>query len=630
MNDGFIRVAAATPRVKVADCAYNADSIISHIKSAATDGASLIVFPELCVTGYTCEDLFLQPTLLSGAESALAAILFAAENLDIVAVVGVPVRCGAALYNCGVVLYKGKILGAVPKHNIPNYGEFYEARHFSSGSGVCATVTLCGQEVTLSSSQIFTCKDFEDFSFGVEVCEDLWVTAPPSNELCVNGALLICNISASNEVIGKADYRRSLVATQSARAVCGYIYANAGEGESSTDLVFAGGNLIAENGVRLAEGKRFTTGITNADIDLARLSYERRRMNTFTASNSIKPTLFSLPIRELTLCRNFPPLPFVPSEKERLTARCEEILAIQSAGLATRLKHTGTKSVVLGLSGGLDSTLALIVITRAFDALKLDRGGIIAVTLPCFGTTSRTKNNAIELANAYGVTLKEVDITAAVNEHFRNIGQDPEKHDVAYENAQARERTQVLMDIANMGGALVIGTCDLSETALGWSTYNGDHMSMYGVNASIPKTLVRHLVAFEGDCSGGALKAVLYDVLATPVSPELLPPDGDGEISQKTEELVGPYELHDFFLYYFLRFGYPPQKILRIAMVAFAEQYDGDMIKKWLKVFIKRFFANQFKRSCSPDGVKVGTVSLSPRGDLRMPSDAVAAQWLKF
>lgn len=624
---GFIRTAAATPEIKVADCGYNADSIICKIKEAAANSASLIVFPELCVTGCTCEDLFLQDVLLDAAESALARILDETVGLDIVAVVGMPVRCGGSLYNCGVVLYKGGILGAVPKQNLPTSDGFYEGRHFCSGKGLSTAIKLCGQEIKLAAGMTFSCKESESFTFGVEICEDLLALSPPSNRLCENGALLICNLSASNEIAGRAKSRRRSIEAQSARAVCGYICANAGQGESSTDFVFAGGNLIAENGSLIAEGERFTTGITYADIDLDRLAFERRRSGVFGQNCGEDTVFFSYSSKKFSLSRKFPKMPFVPANGEKLKERCEEILSIQSAGLAARLRAIGAKTVVLGLSGGLDSTLALIVTVRAFDSLKLDRAGILTITLPCFGTTSRTKGNALALAAAYGTELREIDITAAVAEHFRNIGQDMKNHDVTFENAQARERTQVLMDVANMTGGLVIGTADLSETALGWSTYNGDHMSMYGVNSSVPKTLVRHLVAFEADNSADELGAVLRDILDTPVSPELLPPDDGGKISQKTEELVGPYELHDFFLYYFLRFGYPPEKILLLAANAFEGEYDGAVIKKWLDIFVKRFFASQFKRSCSPDGVKVGSVSLSPRGDLRMPSDAVSSIW---
>lgn len=630
MEDGFIRVCAATPEIKVADCDFNSKNIIDLVKEAEKNGASLVVFPELCVTGYTCGDLFLQKALLDSAEKSLLIIAEETAALDIISIVGLPLRKDNVLLNCGVVIYHGEILGAVPKQYIPNYSEFYEARHFASGKRYDFTDFKIGEKsYPLSCSIIFSCKNISNFSFGIEICEDLWVINPPSNYLSENGALIICNLSASDEVIGKAEYRRSLIKNQSARLISGYIYADAGMGESSTDMVFAGHNLIAENGAILSESKKFTTGITYSDLDLDRLSSERRRMTTFKNAADKKPLIceFDFTVKAIGLTRKFYPSPFVPSDKKDLAARCEDILTMQASGLATRLKHTNSKNVVLGLSGGLDSTLALIVCVHAFDILNLDKKGITTVTMPCFGTTSRTKNNACELAEAYGVTLRDINIKKAVLQHFEDIGQPDNVQNVTYENSQARERTQILMDIANQLGGLVVGTGDLSELSLGWATYNGDHMSMYAVNASIPKTLVRHLTAYEAGRSDGKLKSVLLDVLDTPVSPELLPPK-DGEISQKTEELVGPYELHDFFLYYFMRFGFPPKKILRIAKLAFDGIYTEDVIKKWLEVFIKRFFSQQFKRSCLPDGPKVGTVTLSPRGDFRMPSDAVCRIWL--
>ena len=623
MKDGFIRVACATPKIKVADCAHNAKAIISQAKEAAASGASLIVFPELCITGYTCSDLFLQRSLLISAEKALAEIIEETKELESVILVGLPVSANSALYNCAAVLCKGEILGLVPKKHIPNYSEFYEIRHFTPFS-ISLEKTICNQTVSIDADVIFSCTSMPEFRFGVEICEDLWTPEPPSGTLATNGALIIANLSASDEVIGKADYRRMLVKSTSARLLSAYVYTSAGLGESTTDLVFSGHNLICENGALLAESKRFTTGITYADIDLQKLEHERARANTFEGENDLYFTEFDLDVKELELNRHISKTPFVPESKMNLDERCEEILTIQATGLATRIEHTNAKSVVIGLSGGLDSTLALIVAVHAMDMLGRDRKDIIAVTMPCFGTTKRTKSNAEILAESYGVSFQDIDISKAVTQHFKDIGQNPQNFDVTFENAQARERTQVLMDIANKTGGFVIGTGDLSELALGWATYNGDHMSMYAVNASIPKTLVRHLTAFEADHTEGQLKAALLDILDTPVSPELLPPK-DGEIAQKTEDLVGPYELHDFFLYYFVRFGFTADKIYRMAKIAFEGVYDNETIKKWLKTFIRRFFQQQFKRSCLPDGPKVGTVTLSPRGDWRMPSDASSA-----
>ena len=627
MKDGFVRIAAATPALRVADCAYNAEQTISLARRAADEGAAVVVFPELGLTGYTCGDLFLSQTLLEGAENALDHILEETAALNAVLLVGLPVRCGAALYNCAAVMTGGKLLGLIPKTYLPNYAEFYEARHFSSGKDVDEEIVLAGQTVRLCARQIFCCRHLSDFMFGAEICEDLWVPSAPSENLAAAGATLICNLSASDELIGKMQYRRQLVCGQSGRLICAYVYADAGQGESSQDMVFAGHNLIAENGSLLAESRRFETGLTFADADLSRLAAERRRTTTYPKSGCAARVPFDLVPHELALRRTFSPTPFVPQSRENLAERCEEILALQAEGLCTRLRHTHCQCAVVGLSGGLDSTLALIVMVHAFDRLGLDRKGILAVTMPCFGTTKRTKSNAVKLAEAYGVTLRQVDITASVTQHFADIGQDMDVHDVTYENGQARERTQVLMDLANKCGGLVVGTGDLSELALGWATYNGDHMSMYAVNCSIPKTLVRHLTAYEAGRSEGELRNVLLDILATPVSPELLPPK-DGDIAQRTEDIVGPYELHDFFLYYLLRFGFAPRKIYRLCRLAMDGRYDDTTIKKWLLVFLRRFFAQQFKRSCLPDGPKVGTVTLSPRGDWRMPSDAVSALWL--
>ena len=630
MKDGFIRVAAATPDIKVADCDYNADRIIELIRQAAEEDASIVVFPELCITGYTCGDLFLQKVLLDGAKNALVKIAKETADCDLLAFVGLPFEVDGKLYNCAAAVNRGSVEGFVPKKNIPNYSEFYEARHFTPWQEGSHGLVFMDDYIPFGDIIFGGC--IPELAVGVEICEDLWVPEPPSGKLAEAGATIICNLSASDEIIGKGEYREQLVKSQSARLVCGYIYADAGMGESTQDLIFSGHNLIAENGTIVGESRKFTTGLTFGEIDLHRLIAERRKMNTFpidSRTRKFESVYFPITMKNLDLKRRFPPMPFVPSDKDDLNSRCEEILTMQATGLATRLRHIGCKTAVIGLSGGLDSTLALIVAVHAFDMLGLDRKGILTVTMPCFGTTNRTKSNALSLAEAYGVELKEVNITAAVRQHFADIGQSENVTDVTFENGQARERTQVLMDIANQKGGIVIGTGDLSELALGWATYNGDHMSMYGVNASVPKTLVRHLVAYESrNTDDKRLSEVLDDVLATPVSPELLPPT-EGEISQKTEDIVGPYELHDFFLYYMVRCGFPPKKILRIAEQSFEGRFDKDTIKKWLTVFLKRFFSQQFKRSCLPDGPKVGSVTLSPRGDWRMPSDACVRLWLE-
>lgn len=633
MKYGFVKTAAATPKIRVADCEFNANQIIEQIKEANSNGASLIVFPELCITGYTCSDLFLQSTLLRAAENAVERIIRETENLDIISIVGVPIAHRQSLFNCAVVIFKGDILGIVPKINIPNYSEFYEARHFTSGAEADEfffEYAGCS-EVDFSTNIIFKSAKLSDFSFAVEICEDLWVADSPSAYLAAAGANIICNLSSSDDVIGKAQYRRDLVKMQSGKLICGYIYSDSGFGESTTDMVFSGQNIISENATILAESKRFTTGITYADIDVEKLSSERRRTNTYKCSTDDKIyfSTFDIDIKHTKLSRTFACTPFVPSDKTDLANRCEEILTMQATGLATRLAHTGIKNVVLGLSGGLDSTLALVVCVHAFDMLSLDRKNIHTVTMPCFGTTKRTKSNAQLLAEAYGVSFEDINITSAVRQHFADINHNEAITDITYENSQARERTQILMDLSNKYSGLVIGTGDLSELALGWATYNGDHMSMYAVNVSIPKTLVRYLTAYEAEKSNGVLKDVLLDVLDTPVSPELLPPDNNGEIAQKTEDVVGPYELHDFFLYYLVRFGFSPSKIYYLAKLSFADKYDNATIKKWLTVFVKRFFTQQFKRSCLPDGPKVGSVTLSPRGDWRMPSDASVNLWLK-
>ena len=636
MKHGFIKTAAVTPKIRVADPEYNAREIIGLMQEAAGNGAKIIVFPELCITGYTCGDLFLQETLLKSAREQLYRIADASKELDALVFVGVPWAKEGKLYNTAAVISGGKLLALVPKTHLPNYGEFYELRHFAPGNREADFVWLNrnaeGEEDVLFGTDIlFTCEEMPDLIVAAEICEDVWVPDPPSARHACAGATVIVNCSASDETTGKDVYREQLISGQSARLVCGYIYANAGEGESTQDLVFGGHSMIAENGRILSKAARFKNEIVYADLDVARLAGERRRMNTFFARSSMvySECGFHLKKEEIRLDRAVEPQPFVPGNKEDRDRRCEEILSIQAMGLKKRLEHTGCKNAVVGISGGLDSTLALLVTAKAFDLAGLPREQILSVTMPCFGTTDRTYRNACELTTKLGAVLREVDIREAVNVHFRDIGQDPQKHDVTFENAQARERTQVLMDIANQTGGLVIGTGDMSELALGWATYNGDHMSMYGVNGGVPKTLVRHLVRHYADtCRDKKLTEVLLDVLDTPVSPELLPPK-DGDISQKTEDLVGPYELHDFYLYYVLRFGFAPEKIYRLAQKAFSGIYDKEIMLKWLKVFYRRFFSQQFKRSCLPDGPKVGSVAVSPRGDLRMPSDASAHIWLR-
>ncbi len=694
MKDGFIKVAAGTPDVQVADCEFNAAEIIKMVREMEAEGARVMVFPELCITAYTCGDLFWQENLLEEAKVQLMRIAEETADVDAIIFVGLPLEYKGKLYNVAAGLNHGEILGFVPKTYLPNYNEFYEARYFTSGENVDGTVTIRRSEyglhhdeemtdedmefgleaelealeeedsfeeleeideepdyidedeteefdevdVPISSNILFICQEMPKLKIAAEICEDLWVPNPPSVGHAYHGANLIVNLSASDEVVGKDSYRKSLVSAQSARLLCGYIYATAGEGESTQDVVYGSHNLIAENGTILAESRRFVNGALYADLDIHRLDNERRRMTTcrfvpdlaqegqdvfynevyFNAGRGVTP-----------LTRKFDSRPFVPGIKEERERRCDEILNIQAMGLKKRLAHIHCQNAVIGLSGGLDSTLALLVTVRAFDMLGMPREKITAVTMPCFGTTDRTYNNACQLSECLGATLKEVNIREAVNLHFRDIGHDPEVHDVTYENGQARERTQILMDIANQSGGIVIGTGDLSELALGWATYNGDHMSMYAVNASVPKTLVRHLVRYYADtCEDAKLSEILLDILDTPVSPELLPPK-DGVISQKTEDLVGPYELHDFFLYYMLRWTFPPKKIFRLAQNAFAGEYDDETILKWLKTFYRRFFMQQFKRSCLPDGPKVGSVAVSPRGDLRMPSDACAKLWLK-
>ncbi len=631
MNDGFIKVAAVTPKIKVADTAYNARAVCAELKKAYERGARIIVFPELCLTGYTCNDLFLQELLLEGAKQALSTVAAATRGQDALVFVGLPMEREGKLYNVAAALQNGQVIGLVPKVNIPAYAEFYEGRHFASGNLQVESYPFDGAEIPFGANLLFRCTSVRGLTVGCEICEDLWVASPPSTDHALMGATVIVNLSASNETVGKDEYRELLVKSASARLLAGYIYTSAGEGESTQDLVFGGHNLIAENGMILSQSKQFIGETVYGDLDVHRILNERRRMGTFGKAPGLSYVTvpFALKVSETELERHFGCTPFVPTDEQQRSRRCEEILSIQSYGLKKRYEHTGLKSAVLGISGGLDSTLALLVTVRTFDMLGLDRKGITAVTMPCFGTTDRTYENACRLSEILGVTLEKVDIKEAVEIHFRDIGQDPDRHDAAYENSQARERTQILMDIANREGGLVVGTGDMSELALGWATYNGDHMSMYGVNAGVPKSLVRHLVKYYADtCGDQKLAEVLLDVLDTPVSPELLPPV-DGRIAQRTEDLVGPYELHDFFLYYMLRCGFEPAKVFRVARLAFAGMYDDEEILKWLKTFYTRFFGQQFKRSCLPDGPKVGSVALSPRGDLRMPSDASVALWLE-
>ncbi len=637
MKNGWIKVAAALPHVKVADPVFNADEAIRLCLLAEEKSVKILVFPELNLTGYTCADLFFSESLLTATNREFRRYLNQTKSSKLVSVLGLPLRVHGKLYDCAAFCQSGKILGIVPKTNIPNYSEYYEARWFSSYNGEQDTLQPDGlSDVPFGTELIFTCQEIPSLKLAAEICEDLWVTVPPSSRHTEAGATVICNPSASNEAIAKNDYRRNLVKSQSAKAVCAYIYASAGPDESTTDVVFSGHSLITENGNLLAERNPFDTAVELliSEIDLERITHERLRMTTFadTFSEKYREIRFSLPLQTTELTRKIDSKPFVPYDESERYSRCETILSIQSHGLQKRIVASRTQKLVLGISGGLDSTLALLVSVRAMDFLNRPRQDIIAVTMPCFGTTNRTKNNATILCRELGVTFKTIDIKKAVLQHFKDIGQDPDNHDVTYENAQARERTQVLMDIANSCNGLVVGTGDLSELALGWATYNGDHMSMYGVNASVPKTLVRHIVSYavlQAEKAGQKkLAAALKDVLETPVSPELLPADADGTISQKTEDLVGPYEIHDFYLYYFVRFGFRPEKLYRMACIAFRDTYTPETLRKWLVVFLRRFFAQQFKRSCLPDGPKVGSIALSPRGDWRMPSDASSEVWI--
>ncbi len=691
MIEGFLRVAVATPKIKVADVRFNTDAVLREITEADRQGVALLVFPELVLTAYTCADLFHQTILIERAATALDEVAEATRRTQLVAVVGVPYMVDHKLYNCAAVLHAGRILALVPKKNLPNYSEFYERRWFTPGQARVVTLThrsaVTGEEyaIPFGMNILVEAMDRPDFRLACEICEDVWVLDPPSTRHVLAGATVIANTSASDETVGKDSYRRELIRSTSARLVSVYCYANAGDGESTTDLVFGGQDIIAENGSVVTEGRRFDTGLYIADVDLQRITQERARMTTFpdiddtlrdaysivkfrftpAATRAVPETLAGqLAADAADLRRYVDPKPFVPSGAAERNARCDEIFTIQALGLKKRLEHTGCQSAVIGISGGLDSTLALLVIARAFDMLRLPRENIISVTMPAFGTTDRTYNNAVTLTRLLHATLREINIKAAVLQHFQDIGHDPEDHSVVYENAQARERTQILMDIANQSNGIVIGTGDLSELALGWATYNADHMSMYGVNAGVPKTLVRYLVKFVADTSEDAdLARCLNDIFDTPVSPELLPPTGDGQISQKTEDLVGPYELHDFFLYQILRYGFSPRKVYALALHAFsaenqagmqaksddgvqparevmtagvealavagqAEAYDAATILKWLRKFYWRFFSQQFKRSCLPDGPKVGSIAVSPRGDLRMPSDAVVQIWI--
>lgn len=642
MRDGFIKVGTCSPKIRLADTKYNADRIIEAIHNASTYDVKLVAFPELSITGYTCGDLFLHDTLLNSVVNELKRIALQTADCDLVSVLGAPIRIMDKVYNCAIVINNGKIIGIVPKQNMPNYGEFYELRHFAVPDEANESVYCNSLECEAYIGKepiVFSCSEIENFRFGIEICEDLWVSNPPSTKLAEHGASVIVNLSAGDETIGKAEYRKNIASVQSAKTVSAYVYCSAGEGESTSDMVFSGHSFIYENGVLLAENEPFQSDeMLVTEIDLGRLSYDRRRMNThsFTAdyAYTIPFSIFrsndqkgELPLIELT--RRFDRNPFVPKDLGELHMRARDILMIQSMGLKKRLEHINAKSAVVGISGGLDSSLALLVCVKTCDLMRIDRRFVHAVTMPCFGTTEHTKNNAVELCEALGVTLHTIPISTAVRQHFQDIGHDEKNHDVTYENSQARMRTLVLMDLANSLNGIVIGTGDLSELALGWATYNGDHMSMYGVNAGVPKTLIKYVVRYYADnCENDRIRNVLISILNTPISPELLPASEDGSIAQKTEELVGPYELHDFFLYYVLRWGYSPKKIYRIAKLAFSSsEFDNQTILRWLKSFYRRFFSQQFKRNCLPDGPKVGSVCLSPRGDWRMPADAVCQMW---
>lgn len=632
MKDGFIKVASGTPDIKVADCEYNRAEITALIDKAHSRGVKILVLPELCVTGYTCQDLFFQQTLLDGALDSLEKIVKHSAGLDMLIAVGCPLKFRGELYNCAAVIKDGKVLGVVPKKFLPNYNEFYEMRHFTAAPDGEYDIEIFGEKVPFGLGLLFECRQIPELVFAAEVCEDLWAAEPPSISLALGGATVIANLSASNETIGKEAYRRELVNSQSARLLCGYVFASAGSGESTQDLVFSGHDIIAENGVILAESQLYSTGLIISEIDVMRLAGERRKNTSFTGG--LRPGMrripFDIRVNETQLTRTVVRTPFVPYSSTETDKRCEDILAMQAHGLEKRIRHTNARTLVIGISGGLDSTLALLVCVEAMKLLGRPASDILAVTMPCFGTTKRTRSNAERLCELLGTQLRVIDIAASVKQHFRDIGHDENNHNVVYENGQARERTKILMDLANAENGMVVGTGDLSELALGWATYNGDHISMYGVNASVPKTLVRHIVKYyAGTVENPELSEVLMSIFDTPVSPELLPADENGDIAQITEDLVGPYELHDFFLYNGIRWGFSPKKVFRLAQYAFAGSYDRETILKWLRTFYRRFFSQQFKRSCLPDGVKVGSVTLSPRGDWRMPSDACAALWLK-
>lgn len=631
MRFGFVKTACATPAIRVADCAYNAQQTVQAIKEAAQKGVEVLCLPELGLTGYTCEDLFFQPVLQQGALDALNTVLTETADLSVLFAVGLPVAVQGKLYNCAAVAQQGRLLGLVPKTYLPAYNEFYEARHFAAVPAETMQVQILGQQVPFGTKLLFCHPQNEHCKIAVEICEDVWAPLPPSVGHAMAGATLIMNLSASDEVVGKMEYRRSLIAGQSARLLCGYLYADAGQGESTTDLVFAGHDLICENGSILAQTEPFAGGMIACEIDIQRLANERMKNTSFAAASEQGYTRIAMQPTDTAweLERAIEPLPFVPAAEKERAERCEMILQMQAQGLRKRMEHTRAATAVIGISGGLDSTLALLVITKAFQLMGKPLKDVVAVTMPCFGTTKRTKSNAEKLCEALGVSLQQVEIADTVRSNFADIGHSESVLDVTYENTQARVRTLVLMNLANRLGGLVIGTGDLSELALGWATYNGDHMSMYGVNSGIPKTLVQHLVRYTAESTADpALREVLLDILDTPVSPELLPAK-DGEITQRTENLVGPYELHDFYLYYILRFGFGPAKVYRLAQKAFAGRYTDDVLKHWLKNFYRRFFSQQFKRSCVPDGPKIGSVTLSPRGDWHMPSDACAALWMQ-
>lgn len=634
MKDGFIKVAAATPHIKVADCKYNCDKIIEIMRECKEKKVKLLVFPELCITGASCGDLYLQDILVNEALASLVRLVDESEGSDMICMVGLPFeRCGR-LYNVAAVYQNGELLGMVPKMNIADYSMFYEHRYFEAGSEETAEVHVKGLDYTVpfGSKLLFECEEIPELIIGAEIGEDMQVPVSPSCGHALAGAVIIANLSASNELTGKYEYRKEFVKNISSRLVAGYVYANAGEGESTTDLVYCSHNMIAEKGELIGESERFLSEIVISELDYKKILSERRRLRTFKVENpddaGYETVSFEMKCKKTALTRSIKKMPFVPEDTIERDKRCNEIFMLQALGLKKRLEHTCCTSAVIGISGGLDSTLALLVTVKAFDMLGIDRKNIHAITMPCFGTTDRTYNNAVMLIKEFGASFEEINIKEAVKKHFEDIGHDESVHDITYENSQARERTQILMDVANRVNAMVIGTGDMSELALGWATYNGDHMSMYGVNASVPKTLVRYLVAhYAKECANKELREVLEDVLDTPVSPELLPPSS-GEISQKTEDIVGPYELHDFFLYYVMRFGYMPSKIYRLALYAFDGVYDKETIHKWLHTFYRRFFTQQFKRSCLPDGPAVGSIGLSPRGGLRMPSDAVSRIWL--